>query len=156
MRVFTGFAAIVTLLVPGNSPLHAGEPQRLWARERDEDVQIETDMLRVNVRKKGYVSGTARGRFLDKKTGARDLGFGLHIMDFLMAPGWADDDYSRDTKVHGNLPKHYVEGPQVCTQAKELKPEIIEGKDFVAMRMSFTFTNNNVRGSRLFRIQVRP
>jgi len=70
----------------------------------------------------------------------RDLGFGLHIMDFLMAPGWKDDGYPRDEKLHGKLPKHYVEGPQICTQARELKPEVIRGKDCVAVKLRFTFT----------------
>ena len=79
------------------------------------------------------------GSFLDKKTGAHDLGFGLHIMDFLLAPGWRDDGYQRDPKLHGNLPKHYVEGPQICTQAKQLKPEMIRGKDFVAVKLRFTY-----------------
>jgi hypothetical protein len=108
--------------------------------ETDNEIQIETDALQAKVRKKGYVSGMAAGTFFDKKSGARDQGFGLHIMDFLMAPGWKDDGYSRDPKVHGNLPKHYVEGPQICTQAKELKPEIIRGNSFVAVRQSFRFT----------------
>ena len=61
-----------------------------------------------------------RRHLLDKKTGANDLGFGLHVMDFLLAPGWRDDGYPRDAKLHGDLPKHYVEGPQICTQAKQL------------------------------------
>jgi hypothetical protein len=120
--------------------LLADEPKAaIKVEETDEYVQIETDALQARVRKKGYVSGVAAGSLVDRKTGARDLGFGLHIMDFLMAPGWRDDDYSRDPKVHGNLPKHYVEGPQICTQAKELKPEIIRGKDFVAVRLRYTF-----------------
>jgi len=104
-------------------------------------VQIETDALQARINKKGYVSGITAGSFLDKKTGARDLGFGLHIMDFLLAPGWRDDGYGRDKKVHGDLPKHYVEGPQICTQAKKLDPEIIRGKDFVAVRMKFRYTD---------------
>jgi len=108
--------------------------------ETDEYVQVDTDALQARVRKKGYVSGIAQGTFLDRKTGARDLGFGLHIMDFLMAPGWRDDDYPRDLKFHGNLPKHYVEGPQICTQAKKLDPEIVRGKDFVAVRLKYRFT----------------
>src|SRR5438128_9203620 len=92
----------------------AAEPtSAIRVSETDEYVQIDTDALQARVRKKGYVSGIAQGSLLDKKTGARDLGFGLHIMDFLMAPGWRDDDYSRDAKVHGDLPKHYVEGPQI-------------------------------------------
>jgi hypothetical protein len=109
-------------------------------REVGDFVEIDTDCVQVRIRTKGYVSGVAAGSFLDKKTGARDLGFGLHIMDFLLAPGWRDDGYGREPLLHGNLPKHYVEGPQICTKAKELKPEIIRGKDFVAVKLRFTFT----------------
>src|SRR4051794_40361311 len=56
-----------------------------------------------------------------------------------MAPGWADDGYERDPKVHGDLPKHYVEGPQICTQAKELPVEVTRGDGFVAVRMHYTY-----------------
>ena len=122
------------------SRLPAADPPPIRVQETDEYVQIDTDALQARVRKKGYVSGIARGSLLDKKTGARDVGFGLHIMDFLLAPGWRDDGYSRDAKVHGDLPKHYVEGPQICTQAKELRPEIIRGAGFVAVRLRFRFT----------------
>jgi hypothetical protein len=119
----------------------AAEPdKKIQVQQTDDYVQIDTDLLQARIRKRGYVSGVAQGSLLDKKTGARDIGFGLHIMDFLMAPGWKDDEYSRDAKVHGNLPKHYIEGPQICTQAKKLEPEIIEGKDFVAVRLRFKFT----------------
>ncbi len=109
-------------------------------QETDDELLIETDKLAARIAKKGYVSGVATGSLLDKQTGARDLGFGLHIMDFLLAPGWRDDGYSRSEKVHGNLPKHYVEGPQICTQAKQLTPEIIRGDDFLTVRLRFTFT----------------
>jgi hypothetical protein len=108
-------------------------------REGD-DLVIETDALKARIATKGYVSGIKAGTLLDKKTGAVDVGFGLHIMDFLLAPGWKDDGYLRDKKLHGDLPKHYIEGPQICTQAKELKPQITEGKDYVAVRLRFTFT----------------
>ncbi len=111
----------------------------LQVEETADYVQIDTDALQARIRKRGYVSGIAGGSLLDKKTGARDRGFGLHIMDFLLAPGWRDDGYLRDPKVHGNLPKHYVEGPQICTQAKELKPEVIRGKGFIAVRLRYTF-----------------
>src|SRR3954453_1792266 len=117
----------------------AREEPRLRVKQTDRYVQVDTDALQARVNKKGYVSGTAAGSFLDKKTAARDVGFGLHIMDFLMAPGWRDDDYGRDRKVHGDLPKHYVEGPQICTQAKELKPGVIEGQDFIALRLRYRF-----------------
>lgn len=121
--------------------LACGQPQSpIEVQETDTAVLVETAALRAKINKTGYVSGIAAGSLLDKKTGARDLGFGLHIMDFLLGPGWRDDGYSRDPKVHGNLPHHYVEGPQICTQAKKLTPEIIRGKDFVAVRLKFRFT----------------
>lgn len=121
--------------------LSAGE--KISVTETADAVVIETDALKAQVRKKGYVSGVAAGSFVDKKTGAKDLGFGLHIMDFLLGPGWKDDSYGRDKKVHGALPKHYVEGPQICTQAKKLEPQIIKGDGFVAVRLTFRFTEGH-------------
>src|SRR5256885_2807778 len=126
-------------LLPLALPVHGKEPM-LDVSQTDEYVEIKTEALQARVRKKGYVSGVARGSLLDRKTGARDVGFGLHIMDFLLAPGWKEDGYPRDALLHGNLPKHYIEGPQICTQARELKPEIVRGKDFVAVKLSFRFT----------------
>lgn len=125
---------ILTLFVV--LPLAAAEPV---VREVKDGIEIETDQVIAKINSKGYVSGVAAGSLLDKKTGARDLGFGLHIMDFLLAPGWRDDDYTRDKKLHGDLPKHYIEGPQICTQAKELKLEILKGKECVGIRMKYTF-----------------
>jgi hypothetical protein len=139
------FSRSVVLLLPVLTCILLGdtageEPKAITVEETDTDTRIDTDALRATVRKKGYVSGVAAGSFVDKKTGAKDIGFGLHIMDFLMAPGWRDDGYPRDPKLHGDLPKHYVEGPQICTQAKELKPDIVKGDGFVAVRQRFTFT----------------
>src|SRR3954452_5243351 len=91
---------------PPAAPAADKGKSEIKVRHADEYVEIETDALSARVRKKGYVSGIAAGSLLDKKTGARDLGFGLHVMDFLMAPGWRDDDYPRDVKFHGKLPKH--------------------------------------------------
>jgi hypothetical protein len=45
-----------------------------------------------------------------------------------------------DSPSHGKIEKHYVEGPQICTQAKELTPEIIRGDDFLAVRFKYTFS----------------
>ena len=105
----------------------------------DDHLQVETDCLSVRINTKGYVSGTAGGTFIDKKTGAHDLGHGLQIMDFLLGPGERDDGYM-DAKVHGKIAKHYVEGPQICTQAKVLTPKIEEGADFLAIHFNYTFT----------------
>jgi hypothetical protein len=129
-------AALLVLL----SALPAQTDSGIKVEETPDSVQIETDALKARINKKGYVSGIAAGSLLDKKTGARDAGFGLHIMDFLLGPGWKDDGYSRDPKLHGNLPKHYIEGPQICTQAKRLAPEVVRGKGFVAVRLRFRFT----------------
>jgi hypothetical protein len=127
------------LSLVASAGLDAAEPKTIRVNETDMYSQIETDTLQARIRKKGYVSGVEQQTLVDKKTGARDLGFGLHIMDFLMAPGWRDDDYSREARLHGHLPKHYVEGPQICTKAKELKPEILKGDNFVAVRQRYTF-----------------
>jgi hypothetical protein len=124
----------------GCARANAADQPAIQVQHTDEYVQIDTDALQARIRKKGYVSGIAQATFRDKKTMAKEAGFGLHIMDFLMAPGWRDDGYARDPKIHGNLPKHYVEGPQICTQAKELHPEVVQGKDFVAVRLRYRFT----------------
>jgi hypothetical protein len=109
-------------------------------QETDAYVEIETDALKARIVKQGYVSGVAAGTLVDKRTGAHDLGFGLHIMDFLLGPGWADDGYLRDEKLHGNLPKHYVEGPQICTQAKRVDVHVTQGDGFVAVQLRWKFT----------------
>jgi hypothetical protein len=131
--------SLVHLLLLAGLPQADAAP-KITVQQTDEYVQIDTDLLQARIRKVGYVSGTAAGSLIDKRTGAKDAGFGLHVMDFLMGPGWKDDGYHRDPKVHGNLPKHYIEGPQICTQAKKLDPEVIEGKDFVAVRLRWRFT----------------
>jgi len=138
MRLSPVLVITASLLVPLLA--FGGEPEQIAVTETADYIQIDTVALQARIKKKGYVSGVAAGSLLDKKTGARDLGFGLHIMDFLLAPGWKDDGYARDLKLHGNLPKHYIEGPQICTQAKKVEPEIIRGKNFVAVRMRFRFT----------------
>ena len=55
--------------------------------ESDEAIRIVTPELEAAVRKRGYVSGVARQSFLDKKSGFRDAGFGLDIVDWIMEPG---------------------------------------------------------------------
>jgi hypothetical protein len=117
--------------------------------EKDDEIQIATPQLEAAIRKKGYVTGVKAQSFVDKKTGAKDLGFGLDIADWIMEPG--SDEAYRDQLVsemvykfgneyHGKTPKRSIEGPQICTQAKELKPEIIRGPDFVAIKQTFHYT----------------
>ena len=113
-----------------------------------ESIQIETPQLRATIRKKGYVTGVAAQSLVDKKTGFRDAGFGLDIVDWIMEPG-SDEAYREKlnpemvykfgTSYHGKTPKRSIEGPQICTQAKELSPVVVQGKDFVAVKQSFQY-----------------
>lgn len=112
-------------------------------------IEVETDCYTAQVKVEGYVSGVAAGTFVDKKTGARELGFGLDIVDFLLEPGPDNEHYEPHRyrygdAFHGDLPKRYVELPQICTQAKKLDYEVTRGKDFVAVRQWFNYTTATV------------
>lgn len=102
-------------------------------------ISIDTDLLSAEIHTEGYVSGVYRGTLCDRTTGARDLGFGLDIADFLLEPKWDEPDadiehpYHGHDMLHGDLPKRYVEGPQICTQAGRLDFEVIQGEGFVAV-----------------------
>ena len=74
--------------------------------ERRAELEIETPHLCATVRTEGYVSGIKSRSFVDKRTGATDLGSGLHIMDFLLVPEWGDAEPNQI--YDGNLPKHVV------------------------------------------------
>lgn len=117
--------------------------------EDGESIRLSTPTLEAAVRKKGYVTGIAAGSLLDRKTGFRDPGFGLDIVDWIMEPGsdeaWRDQlpgdlPYKFGDLFHGSTPKRCVEGPQICTQAKELAPQVIRGADFVAVQTSWRYT----------------
>jgi hypothetical protein len=103
-------------------------------------VSIETDLLCAQVFTEGYVSGIGAGSLLDKRTGARDLGFGLDIVDFLLEPrsdepGVPEEHaYALEVATHGHIPKRYVELPQICTQARRLQYGIVAGPGFVAVK----------------------
>ncbi|MBX6311631.1 MAG: hypothetical protein IRY99_01710 [Isosphaeraceae bacterium] len=121
---------------------HAEGPVRI--QRRPDRIEIETPHYRAAVATEGYVSGIAAGSFLDKKTGARDLGFGLSIVDFLLEPAPPGEpipkgqyQFGPDDKIHGNLPKRYVEGPQICTQARRLPATVLEGDGFAAVRLTY-------------------
>ncbi|MEY4568299.1 MAG: hypothetical protein RLY14_3269 [Planctomycetota bacterium] len=125
--------------------VHAKPPR---VEESDTEIVIETDMLSAKIAKRGYVSGIKAQSFIDKKSSAHDLGFGLDIADWIMEPG--SDEAYRDqlpdemvyrfgNEYHGSKAKRSIEGPQICTQAKELQPEIIQGEGFVAIKQSYRY-----------------
>jgi hypothetical protein len=122
--------------------------ESIQVTEDDEQIVIVTPQLEAAIRKRGYVSGVAAGSLLDKKTGFRDVGFGLDIVDWIMEPG--SDEAYRDqldpelvyafnTPYHGTTPKRSLEGPQICTRAKQVSPAVIRGSDFVAVRTSYQY-----------------
>jgi len=134
---------IIVLVLVGDA-----NGQTYEVKEEAEQITITTPQLQAAIRKKGYVSGVAGGSFVDRKTGARDLGFGLDIADWIMESG-SDRDYRHklddeliyrfNNLYHGDTPKRSIEGPQICTQARKLPIEVIRGDDFVAVRTHFTY-----------------
>lgn len=117
--------------------------------EDDVRIRIVGSALEAAVRKVGYVSGTEARSLLDVKTGYRDLGFGLDVVDWIMEPGsdeayrdqlTGDLPYRFNNLFHGKIAKRTVEGPQICTQARKLNPEVIRGSDFVAIKQDFAYT----------------
>jgi hypothetical protein len=145
MNAFRKFAALCCcVLIAG----HLSAQQSLEISEDDAQIKVSTDKLQAIIRKQGYVTGTAAGSLVDRETGFRDAGFGLDIVDWIMEPG-SDADY-RDqlpkemvyqfgNAYHGQRAKRSIEGPQICTQAKQLSPKVIRGKDFVAIEQSYQY-----------------
>jgi hypothetical protein len=127
----------------------AARDQGIVVEETGDHISVATSALQAVLRKRGYVSGVEGGSFVDRKTGFRDAGFGLDIVDWLMEPG-SDAAYRRqlptelvyefNNPLHGSEAKRSVEGPQICTQAKELPLETMRGKDFVAIKTHFRYT----------------
>jgi len=105
-------------------------------------VVIETDRYSAAVATEGYVSGVAAGSFEEKATGARDQGFGLSVVDFLLEPAppggpIPPGQYDFNSPVHGKIAKRYVEGPQICTQARALPARVGLGDGFAAIRLRY-------------------
>lgn len=106
---------------------------------------VETTRYSCMIATEGYVSGVAEGSFVDKATGSPDPGFGLLIADFLLAPGPPppgtppESRYEYHDANHGEIAKHYIALPQICTQAKRLPHEITEGPGFAAVRQWYTW-----------------
>jgi len=156
--------AVLVLVVSGGFAASA----EYTISETDDEIRLATPQLEAAVRKRGYVSGVAAQSFLDKKTGFRDPGFGLDIVDWIMEPG--SDEAYRDQLppelvyrygdlYHGNIPKRSIEGPQVCTQARQLHPELIRGGDFLAIRQQFQYhlaAPGRKPGSRWTQVLVFP
>ncbi|HEV8377985.1 MAG TPA: hypothetical protein VGP99_03985, partial [Tepidisphaeraceae bacterium] len=116
--------------------------------EDEKTIRISTPELSAAVNKKGYVSGIAGGSFLDKKSGFHDPGFGLDIVDWVMEAG-SDESYRDQLNtelvykfnnlVHGKTAKRCIEGPQICSRAKEVDAKTIKGSDFLVIKQEFQY-----------------
>lgn len=134
----------------------AGQAADVQVTENDTGIKIETPQIEAVIRKKSSpglttyaVTGVAATSFLDKKTGFREAGFGLDIVDWLMEPGsdaayrdQLDKElvYQFNNGHHGKIAKRSIEGPQICTRVKALTPKVIRGKDFVAVTMEHRYS----------------
>jgi hypothetical protein len=116
--------------------------------EDEQRIRIQSSTVEAAIRKQGYVSGVEGGSFLDRKTGFRDVGFGLDIVDWIMEPGSdeayrdklpGDLPYLFNNSYHGKRPKRSIEGPQICTKARQLSPRVILGTDFVAVKQGYQY-----------------
>jgi hypothetical protein len=142
-----------------------------WAKvaEDERSIKIETDKLEAVIPKKNpkhWMTGIEKGSFLDKSTGAREIGDGLMVIDWLMEAGsdaeWSEkviapdghgvgryswfenetDPARREYTLlsHGSSHrKRVVEGPQLCHRMKPVQPEVIRGRDFVAVKTTYQY-----------------
>jgi hypothetical protein len=139
------------------------------ATEDKRAIKIETDKLEAVIPKnnpKHWMTGIEKGSFLDKTTGFREIGDGLMVIDWLMEAGsdeaWSDKVIASDGHgvgryswfenetdparrqytllSHGSSHrKRMVEGPQLCHRMKPVQPEVIRGKDFVAVKTTYQY-----------------
>jgi hypothetical protein len=157
--------------------------------EDDRAIKIETDKLEAVIPKKNprqWMTGIEKGSFLDRATGFREAGDGLMVVDWLMEAGsdeaygskvlapdghgvgrytWyanetdpARRDYAR--LAHGTSHrKRVVEGPQLCHRMKPVRPEVIRGKDFFAVKTTYRYeyaAPGRKAGSRWTQLVVFP
>ena len=137
--------------------------------ETDDKIKIETDKLEAVIPKKNpkqWMTGIEKQSFIDKATGFREAGDGLMVIDWLMEAGsdesYGDKVFAKDghgvgrytwfenekdparreyaRMAHGSSHrKRMVEGPQLCHRMKPVKPEVIRGKDFVAVKTTYKY-----------------
>ncbi len=145
------------------------EPDWARVIEDERAIKIETDRLEASIPKKDpkhWMTGIEKGSFLDKATGYRDIGDGLMVVDWLMEAGsdesyaeaviapdghgvgrytWYENETDPERRhyalmAHGSSHrKRVVEGPQLCHRMKPVQPEVIRGRDFIAVTTVYHF-----------------
>lgn len=151
------------------APLSAEPADWVKVTEDDRAIKIETDKLEAVIPKKNpkqWMTGIEKQSFLDKTTGFRELGDGLMVIDWLMEAGsdaayraqmakteekalgsylWHENETDPRQKAHAlnahgsTRRKRPVEGPQLCPWMKPVTPEVIRGKDFVAVKTTYKY-----------------
>ena len=137
--------------------------------EDDRAIKVETDQLEAVIPKKDpkhWMTGIEKQSFLDKATGFREIGDGLMVIDWLMEAGsdeayadkliapdgngvgryaWYENETDPARRSyylmsHGSSHrKRAIEGPQLCHRMKPVQPEVIRGKDFVAVKTTYQY-----------------
>jgi len=137
--------------------------------EDERAIKIETDKLEAVIPKKDpkqWMTGIEKGSFLDKATGFREVGDGLMVVDWLMEAGsdeaygdqvdapdghgvgrytWYENETDPERRyyalmAHGSSHrKRVVEGPQLCHRMKPVQPEILRGRDFIAVKTTYRY-----------------
>lgn len=136
---------IAAVAAVGAGPAVADE---FVVEETETLLSLQTDALKAAIAKSGYVTGIKALSFVDRKTGFRDPGYGLDIVDWIMEPG-SDVEYRDQLEpemvyevgnlYHGKTLKRSIEGPQICTQAKTMSPTLLRGSNFLAVTESFQY-----------------
>jgi len=169
VRAWGGLGILLALAVAASSSVAVADDS--WGKviEDDRSIKVETEQLEAVIPKnnpKHWMTGIEKGSFVDKKTGAREIGDGLMVIDWLMEPGsdaeWADEVIAPDGNgvgrytwyenattpegreyalmAHGSSHrKRMVEGPQLCHRMKPVQPEIIRGNDFIGVKTTYKF-----------------
>lgn len=166
-RRLLSWGFLVMLAVPHRDAAQADE----WVQVKNDDraITIETEQLAATIPKKNpkhWMTGIEKASFLDKKTGFREAGDGLMVIDWLMEAG-SDAEYQADVfapdgngvgrytwyenetdparreyalMAHGSSHrKRMVEGPQLCHRMGEVDPEVIQNEQFVAVKTTYQF-----------------
>jgi len=137
--------------------------------EDERAIKIETDRLEAVIPKtepKHWMTGIEKHSFVDKATGFHEVGDGLMVVDWLMEAGsdaaYADQVIAADGQGTGRYSwyenetdparrqyvlmshgssnrKRMVEGPQLCHRMKAVRPEVLRGADYVAVRTTYKF-----------------
>ncbi len=158
---------IVALLTPRAET--SAQDDWVRVAEDDRAITIETDALEAVIPKNNprqWMTGIEKGSFLDKATGFREIGDGLMVVDWLMEAGsdaewaeaviapdghgvgrytWFENEIDPDRRAyslmaHGSSHrKRMVEGPQLCHRMKPVRPEIVRGLDYLAIKTTYTF-----------------